>query len=214
MLATIRGRLIEKMDKKEMEEIIGHSIRLDTYYFINRMMNGEDYSDIYKDLDSNREKYNIKKEILLIKESTCQEYLQKIKDSGEYEIDIDIEIKGKRTRIKKEDWHDKTGIYGIYLDNILIYIGKTTISFRQRFQQHINRYKTDDSYLHSLMHKAKENGKNIEFKPLIIIEDLQIANGVKINERDLNSMELALITIYQPVGNVEGRLKPYKYRNN
>lgn len=202
------------INKKLCDKIIGHSIRYDTYLFISRMLDGEQYTDIFADLDKNREKYNIKEEIPLAKESTCQQYIQKIKDSKEYEVDIDIEIKEKRTRIKKEEWHDKTGIYGIYLDNILIYIGRTTTSFKQRFQQHKTRYKTDDSYLYLLIHKAKEDGKNIEFKPLIIIEDLQIANGVRINERDLNSMELALITIYQPVGNVEGRLKPYKYRNH
>jgi hypothetical protein len=31
------------------------------------------------------------------------------------------------------DWYNKTGIYGIYSDDILIYIGKTSVSFKKRF---------------------------------------------------------------------------------
>jgi hypothetical protein len=64
------------IDKKQCNEWIGHNIRQDTYLFINRMLNGEKYENIYKDLEENKEKYGIKKETPLAKESTCSMYLK------------------------------------------------------------------------------------------------------------------------------------------
>lgn len=47
-------------------------------------------------------------------------------------------------------------------------------------------------------------------KPLIAIEELKVDNGV--SPRDIKAMELALITLYQPICNVEGIYTNYNMR--
>lgn len=113
------------IDKKQCDEYIGHNIRQDTYLFVSRMLNGEKYENIYKDLEENKEKYGIKKEVFLAKESTCSMYLKQIKEK--------LGLEAEEISKDMPDWYNKTGIYGIYSDDILIYIGKTSVSFKKRF---------------------------------------------------------------------------------
>ena len=47
-----------------------------------------------------------------------------------------------------------------------------------------------------------------------MLTPLEMENKRVINGKELNCMELALITVLQPKLNVEGRLKPYVFRNN
>ena len=84
---------------------------------------GEKYDDIIKDINNNREKYHIKKYTVLSKKETIEKYLLIANNVGVEEEEI------KLNNIEK-----KHGIYGIYIDNILIYIGKTTTSFKVRSQ--------------------------------------------------------------------------------
>lgn len=114
------------------------------------------------------------------------------------------------------DWEDKTGIYGIYIDDKLIYIGKTTVSFKDRFKTHKRNMdnNNDSMYIYKLLKDAKNNKHSIQMRPIIILENLQMIHKKHINSKELNCMELALITAYNPIGNIEGRLKPYTFRNN
>ena len=104
-----------------------------------------------------------------------------------------------------------TGIYGIYIDDKLVYIGKTTTSFEQRFKEH-NKNINDTMYIHKLMREAKKDGLSVYMKPIITLEDLKMEGKKVINNKELECMELALITAYKPIGNIEGRIKPYVFR--
>lgn len=116
--------------------------------------------------------------------------------------------------VKDEDIGKCTGIYGIYVDNRLVYIGRTISGFKERYNQHMLKIKhEDDSFLYRSLINYKKAGKSITFKPLIILERLQMENKKVINVKELNCMELALITVLQPELNVEGKLKPYVFRN-
>ena len=62
--------------KQQYERIIGHSIRTDTYIFMQRMSQGEKYEDIYEDINENRTEYNVKESILLTRKETILDYLK------------------------------------------------------------------------------------------------------------------------------------------
>lgn len=62
--------------KQQYERIIGHSIRTDTYIFMQRMSQGERYEDIYEDINKNRVEYNVKDSVFLAKKETVLDYLK------------------------------------------------------------------------------------------------------------------------------------------
>lgn len=206
------------LTKQECEKIIGHIIRKDTYLMIQKLFNGEKYEDIYNFINNNRDELSIKKDIILTSEKKCQEYLQLLNEENKIKRDKIINNKIKEDKIitnrktKKDKIIDSKGIYGIYIDDKLIYIGETNKSFKERFQQH--KYNMNDpsnlTYLYRILRSAKQLNKNIQLKPIIVVEDLIINDNMKITERDIKMMELALITLYQPEANIEGRLTPYQ----
>ena len=109
-----------------------------------------------------------------------------------------------------------TGIYGIYIEKELVYIGKTTQSFRKRFCQHKDLLKHPEKSatqfdLYYELNEAKDKGKKVELIPLIVAEYVPYQSSYKLNNRDLESMEFALILIYQPRHNIKGVKQPYKY---
>ena len=171
------------MLKAEWEKIVGHGIIL-----LERMRGGEKYDDIIKDIDNNREKYHIKKYTALSKRETVEKYLL---------------IGADEEKVKSNNIENKHGIYGIYINNILIYIGKTTTSFKVRFQQHKHFMNVEENkdYLYQILKCAKQNNQIITLKPLIIVEDLKVQYPIK--DRDLDAMELALITLYKPQCNIK-----------
>lgn len=106
-----------------------------------------------------------------------------------------------------EDWMKKSGIYGIYLDNKLCYIGMTNRTFLQRYKDHLYHYKNKDTNLliYKIMNEAVVNeGASIEMKPLIIFDLIEQEADIKLTLRDKKLMELTLIKAYKPIGNNEG----------
>lgn len=192
-----------KRSKSEWIQIVGHSIRNDTYQVLERIQEGETYEEIIKDLDSNREKYGIKSDVCLVSEATVRQYLSL--------VEIDIPQIQKEQEIHKK-YHTKYsditgyGVYGIFIDDKIIYIGQTH-NFKQRFQAHNTCFHCSDKLLYQRMREEKENGKQVSIKPLINVEELK--TDEKITERDIFAMELALITLYQPYYNYEGKVAPY-----
>ena len=188
------------LTKKQWEQIIDHSIRNDTFLALNRILfNNEKYEDVIKDLDKNREKYNIKKYTNLVQEKTINKYIELYKQHIEVKKEEEIDI------------NKATGIYGIYIDEELVYIGKTTTSFKTRFNSHKSNLFTSDTYLYRTLRVAKSLGATIELVPLIVVENLKIDKPLK--NRDINMMELALIELYQPKCNIQGRLSLYPLQN-
>lgn len=185
------------MTKKQWEQIIGHIIRTDTYMLLDRITsNKEKYENVVKDIESNREKYGIKKDIIITSKTTITKYLKIFEEYN-------------KTKDKEIDYNKATGIYGIYVNNRLVYVGQTRDSFKSRFQEHKTSLNNSTSYLYNYLRVCKEGGAEISLKPLIIVEELKISKGEKIKERDLKMMELALIDLYKPVCNIQGRLETY-----
>ena len=93
---------------------------------------------IRKELDKHREYIN-NKTYSIISMATI---LQRIKDYNICEIPNDINIENiipipiSLVFNQIESKVKNTGIYGIYIDDKLVYIGKTTTSFEQRFKEH------------------------------------------------------------------------------
>lgn len=109
-----------------------------------------------------------------------------------------------------------TGIYGIYQDGALVYIGKTTQSFQKRFYQHKHfiDFPDDSETQYDMYYElaaARAKGCNIQLRPLFIVESANYESLYNINNRDLESMEFILISCFQPKYNICGTRKAYRY---
>ena len=104
---------------------------------------------------------------------------------------------------------DLGGIYGMYKNGELYYIGLTTRPFQYRWQEHLDiiQGKSPVPFGMILYNNISIND-TIEFKPLIQVKDIL---SKEITLRDLEAMELGLITMYHPEGNYQGRLGVYRF---
>lgn len=89
------------------------------------------------------------------------------------------------------------GVYGIYRNGQLIYIG-STIDFNKRWNEHKNYIKNKDYKLY--FYKLIKPEDNVEFK--ILIDGSKLKADKTLTATDLKTMELALITLSQPIGNI------------
>lgn len=112
-------------------------------------------------------------------------------------------------RPQKKQYKPKSrGIYGIYLNDELIYIGMTWWqNFETRWRQHKNHIKAQDNalYVYSLLKPTD----NIKFVKLIDINNIELSEG-EITEHDVKMMELALIREHRPRGNLSGNTMAYR----
>ena len=99
------------------------------------------------------------------------------------------------------------GIYGIWIENELVYIGKTKCTFYKRFQQHSSAVRCQGGTLYDGMRKAKKEGKKVEARPILSFEK----NIEDFSDRDLSCMEYALIRVFQPKFNREGIIKGFRF---
>lgn len=87
--------------------------------------------------------------------------------------------------------------YGIYFNKKLVYIGKTSRNFYQRFSEH--KSNKEENY----MKKYKSVNNKINCIPLISFDN--------ISDRDLSCMEYALITYLKPRLNREGVIRKFRF---
>lgn len=109
-----------------------------------------------------------------------------------------------------------TGIYGIYIDGMLVYIGKTTTSFQKRFSQHKHLIdfpeNSDTQYdMYYELALARAQDKSVYLKPIFVVEEVEYISLYKLTNRDIESMEFILINLHKPKYNICGVKKPYKY---
>jgi hypothetical protein len=110
---------------------------------------------------------------------------------------------------------NKTGIYGIYIEDELVYIGKTDVGFQKRLymhkysMEHIEKSGNKDFY--TALKKASNEGKEIKLVPLVVIEDLKVKGHDNFTFNDIKMMELSLITAIKPKYNIEGVHIPYDF---
>ena len=234
------------LTRQEVNELLGKSIRKDTYIIMDWISNGKSYQQCCKYINSHREELGIKQSTILAKEQTVLEYLFLISPFLDQKEQLLIQQKRKNVYLTKsflkreeefvkecankeiikknfpnysheekekyqtkENKNNQSGVYGIYIDNELVYIGETCRSFKERFSQHKYNLETSDLYLYRLLRKAKEEGKKITLQPLIIREELFVKGEIK--DRDIKAMELGLINLYKPKCNIEGKLKLYQF---
>lgn len=97
------------------------------------------------------------------------------------------------------------GIYGIYEDNQLVYIGYTMRSFDIRWQEHRRgiAQQSDKLWLYKLINKKNK----IDFRVLLDVTELKYNR--KITKHDLEMMELALIHVFKPKYNFAGKTIEY-----
>lgn len=100
------------------------------------------------------------------------------------------------------------GVYGIYRNGQLIYIG-STVDFNKRWNEHKRNIKNHSNslYVYKLLDEQRDS---IEFKSIIRGEDLQCDRNI--TSTDLKTIEFALILLYKPCGNIAGRLQPFRYK--
>lgn len=123
------------------------------------------------------------------------------------EKDRALGIKEKRKR-KRDTSLDNKGVYGIYLRGELVYIGKTTVAFDVRFRKHRDGIlRGEGMYLYEQLHN--EPFEDIEMKPIIRVGDLKVEGAIE--DRDIGSMELALISLYKPRFNKAGITCDYRW---
>ena len=109
----------------------------------------------------------------------------------------------------KEEIVTSCGVYGIYINDELLYIGSTMRNFKTRFEEHINNINSRNNslYVYSLI---KDNDE-IKFK--VLIDIMQLKTNIPITRKDVESMELALIHVNHPKGNLADGVKyEFKYR--
>lgn len=132
---------------------------------------------------------------------------------------IALEKRNKELQKKNKErqkQHEKYGygIYGIYVEDELIYIGKTIVDFNERFNQH--KTAIDDINNNLPIYKelriAKKMNKNIYLKPLIDLSILKVEHhSHEFSNKEVECMEMALITTLKPKCNVEGVYKSYRF---
>lgn len=115
-------------------------------------------------------------------------------------------IKGKGFAPKKEA--SSYGVYALYVNNELFYIGSTMRDFDIRFKEHAENIKNNsrELYVYSLI----KPGDQIECG--ILIDAAKLNTNSVLTRRDIESMELGLISLYKPKGNLAGNTHEYKYR--
>ena len=102
------------------------------------------------------------------------------------------------------------GIYGIYQNDKLVYIGKTHRPFEVRWQEHcdILNGKAEKPKGMILYDNLDAKHDKVEFGILLDCSKMKV-NG-EITERDLNVMELAMISYFKPDYNWVGVRKEYQ----
>lgn len=137
-----------------------------------------------------------------------------LKKKEEYEKKEAAKKKKAEERKKKQAIKENSdrGIYGIYCNDKLIYIGKTNVSFEARFKQHKEAVESKSTiqFLYKYIVQQKEqNNAEITMKPLVNIKELKVKG--KITNRDIEAMELALIDLYKPICNIQGVKQDYEF---
>lgn len=101
------------------------------------------------------------------------------------------------------------GVYGIYFNKKLVYIGKTSRNFYQRFSEHKSNMKYQGGKLYEEMRKFKDKNVNNKINCIPLISfDCEFDN---ISDRDLSCMEYALITYLKPRLNREGVIRKFRF---
>lgn len=100
--------------------------------------------------------------------------------------------------------YNKYYIYGIMINNELVYIGKTYRGLRERILEHLVRDNNANKKLYELFETE-------DFHLVILCEECGKYSKIK-NDIELQVVEKKLIEYYKPLCNVQGVNKPYVFK--
>ena len=105
------------------------------------------------------------------------------------------------------------GIYGIWRNKELVYIGMTQRDFNSRWQEHL-RYINREMERPSRMklYGLLDQKDQIDFREILRFDQLKVEG--ELSRRDMEAIELGLISLYRPIGNIEGIDKEYRFSQN
>ena len=116
----------------------------------------------------------------------------------------------KRTTIRQVK---EGGIYAIEVDNEIIYIGSTSRPFQIRFEEHREGIETYSNHLSLYQQMTDYERENYKFKILVDVEEAKYSNKPsKLNNYELQWMELGFIMAFKPKYNVAGLLTNYIFK--
>ena len=148
--------------------------------------------------------------LIPVKKDIIDEFNKKISSSVELmkqKRDEKIANTQKSEKKKIVITDNKGGIYGIYENNELVYIGMTMRPFEARWKEHQEKIEEGSTEL-ALYGLIDANAK-IEFKKLLELDKMECND--KITKRDLQAMEFALIQEHRPKYNFAGKTTPYVF---
>lgn len=110
-------------------------------------------------------------------------------------------------------WIYGKGVYGIFENEELIYVGYTAKSFVDRFRAHAKCVK-ENSNANKMYSYIRENFEEKKFcmKPLVEIENRVRLDG-ELMLRDIQAIELGFITCFRPEFNIVGVSKNCQLNN-
>lgn len=116
----------------------------------------------------------------------------------------EVELNTKPQEVEQK-YNPRKGVYGIYLDGVLVYIGKTSISFAKRWTEHSRAAKKyiEGGWQQDYLYKAMRQAKEVRFEELIVANDF--------SNHEIECMEYALITFNKPQFNYQGVKAPYEF---
>lgn len=103
------------------------------------------------------------------------------------------------------------GIYGLFYKDELVYIGMTEKSFANRIKGYLEDV-ADVKKNRPAVQFIRDHNNEVEFRPLINVMDLRVKDKTGIKTRDIQMMELALISLYKPMLNMQGVRDVYPLR--
>ena len=113
---------------------------------------------------------------------------------------------------ESDDVYNKCGVYGIFIDNKLRYIGSTSQPFSKRYEQHLDVFKNkrEPTYscmrIYKYMARCKQCNADIDMRPLEMYELGEIS------DHRIQVRELTWILKYKEcLVQVEGVLKPFRF---
>lgn len=107
-------------------------------------------------------------------------------------------------------WTLGKGIYGIFENEELIYVGETIKSFVDRFRAHAKCIK-ENSTISTMYKYIRDNFEENKFymRPLVEV-DTRVKLSGELQLRDIQSIELGFIICFRPKFNIMGIYKEYK----
>lgn len=116
-----------------------------------------------------------------------------------FQLNKDIEAKGGEYL-----WTLDKGVYGIFENDELIYVGETMRNFETRMREH-NQAMNDGSKENEMYQYIKENFEDKRFymRPLVEV-DLRVNANRKLTQDEVYAIELGFITCFMPRFNRAG----------